>query len=56
MNNLTFRNIKSNKECNKNVIKLYNEAFPKDEKFYALNKWIKIVITMNKEKREKNFI
>ena len=25
MNNLTFRDIKNNKECNKKVIKLYKE-------------------------------
>ena len=32
MNNLTFKDIKNNKECNKKVIKLYNEAFPKEER------------------------
>ena len=32
MNNLNFLDIKNNRECNKKVIKLYNEAFPKDEK------------------------
>lgn len=32
MINLIFLDIKNNKECRKKVIKLYNEAFPKDEK------------------------
>lgn len=32
MNNLTFFDIKNNKEYSKNAIKLYNEAFPKDER------------------------
>lgn len=32
MVNLTFLDIKSNIECRKKVIKLYNEAFPKDER------------------------
>ena len=32
MNNLIFLDIKNNKECNKKVIKLYNEAFPKEER------------------------
>lgn len=32
MKNLNFIDIKNNKECNKKVIKLYNEAFPKEER------------------------
>lgn len=32
MKNLNFIDTKKNKKCNKKVIKLYNEAFPKDEK------------------------
>ena len=32
MNNLTFLDIKNNKEYSKNAIKLYNEAFPEDER------------------------
>ncbi len=32
MNNLNFLDIKNNRECNKKVIKLYNEAFPKEER------------------------
>lgn len=32
MNNLNFLDIKNNRECNKKVIKLYKEAFPKEER------------------------
>ena len=32
MSNLDFIDIKNNKECGNKVIKLYNEAFPKDER------------------------
>lgn len=32
MSDLDFIDIKNNKKCNKKVIKLYNEAFPKDER------------------------
>ena len=54
MKNLKFIDKKKNKKCNKKVIKLYNEAFPKEETipiknielFYALNKWIKIAIVI----------
>ena len=54
MKNLKFIDKKKNKKCNKKAIKLYNEAFPKEERipiknielFYALNKWIKIAIVI----------
>lgn len=32
MSNLDFIDIKNNKECGNKVIKLYNEAFPRDER------------------------
>ena len=48
MNNLNFLDIKNNRECNKKVIKLYNEAFPKDEKIPI---WLlKLLARKNKAK------
>ena len=48
MNNLDFIDIKNNKKCNKKVIKLYNEAFPKDERIPI---WLlKLLARKNKAK------
>lgn len=48
MSNLNFIDIKKSKECNKKVIKLYNEAFPKNERIPI---WLlKILARKNKAK------
>lgn len=48
MINLTFLDIKNNKECRKKVMKLYNEAFPKEEKIPI---WLlKLLARKNKAK------
>lgn len=48
MSNLTFLNIKRNRECTKKTKKLYNEAFPEDERIPI---WIlKILSRKNKAK------
>lgn len=48
MINLTFLDIKNNRECRKKVIKLYTEAFPKDERIPI---WLlKLLARKNKAK------
>lgn len=48
MSNLNFIDIKNNKECNKEVLQLYNEAFPKDERIPIC--LLKILVRKNKAK------
>lgn len=45
---LNFLDIKNNKKCNKEVKKLYNEAFPKDERIPIL--LLKLLARRNKAK------
>lgn len=48
MKDLDFIDIKNNKECGNKVIKLYNEAFPKDERIPIF--LLKILARKNKAK------
>lgn len=46
MTNLTFLNIRNKKECRKKLKKLYNEAFPKEERIPI---WLLELLTRKKE-------